>query len=157
VFRHTGTRNPTVKATRMQPIHIFKTPAHSRTYALCVGLAWASAILSQAATAQPLEAANPTAKVPAAPYRSVFKETSLGVEKDTDNWRKANDEVGKFTRGHVDILKWEEQEAAKATKEPTGTPLAQPAAPKAAMPAPASSMPAAQNAPEPIAAPVHKH
>jgi hypothetical protein len=72
-------------------------------------------------------AADPKAKVPEVAYRSVFKETSLGVEKDTNDWRKANDEVGKFTRGHLDILKWEEQQNAK------------PAATK------------------PIAAPAHKH
>ncbi len=58
-------------------------------------------------------AANPAAPVPAVAYRSVFKETSLGVEKDNEDWRKANNEVGKFLRGHVDILKWEEQENAK--------------------------------------------
>jgi hypothetical protein len=70
---------------------------------------------------------DPAAKVPTVEYRSVFKETSLGVEKDSTDWRKANDEVGKFSRGHVDILKWEEQEAAKP------------------------------NATKPIAAPAHQH
>ncbi len=62
---------------------------------------------------------DPLAVVPAVTYRSVFKETSLGVEKDTASWRKANDDVGKFLRGHVDILKWEEQDGAKATKPTT--------------------------------------
>jgi hypothetical protein len=57
----------------------------------------------------------------------VFKETSLGVEKDSTDWRKANDEVGRFTRGHPDILKWEEQEDAKAMKEPMAKPNAAPA------------------------------
>jgi hypothetical protein len=32
------------------------------------------------------------------------------VEKDKTDWRKANDDVGKFTRGHVDILKQEDIE-----------------------------------------------
>ncbi len=121
--------------------------------ALACALLWQTSIAQTPAVA----ATNPAAKVPAVEYRSVFKETSLGVEKDTDNWRKANDEVGKFTRGHVDILKWEEQEAAKAMKEPTGKAMAQPATPKAAIPAPASSMPVAPNTTKPIAAPAHKH
>jgi hypothetical protein len=83
--------------------------------------------------------ADPHAVVPAVPYRSVFKDTSLGVEKDTRDWRKANDEVGKFTRGHVDILKWEEQEGAKTMKGTTDKPVVQPSATK------------------PSTAPAHKH
>ncbi len=63
---------------------------------------------------QPL-ANDPAAPVPTVAYRSVFKETSLGLEKETVNWRKANDEVGKFLRIHVDILKWEEQQRAQET------------------------------------------
>ena len=100
--------------------------------------------------------ADPNAPVPAVAYRSVFKETSLGVEMDTVDWRKANDDVGKFTRGHVDILKAEEMADAKkdmqdkammadkpAMKESVKEPL------KPAMPAP--------NTTKPIAAPAHKH
>jgi hypothetical protein len=136
-------------------IHPFSHTAAHTCLALVCALLWqtsgAQTPLSTAAASAAAgphdSAANPVAKVPTVVYRSVFKETSLGVEKDTDNWRKANDEVGKFTRGHVDILKWEEQEAAKAMKEP----------PKAAMPAPASRMPAAPSTPKPIAAPAHKH
>jgi hypothetical protein len=48
--------------------------------------------------------------VPSVTYRSVFRETSLGIEKEKTDWRKANEEVGKFKRGHVDILKQEERE-----------------------------------------------
>ena len=100
--------------------------------------------------------ADPNAPAPAVAYRSVFKETSLGVEMDTVDWRKANDDVGKFTRGHVDILKAEEMADTKkdmqdkammadkpAMKESVKEPL------KPAMPAP--------NATKPIAAPAHKH
>jgi hypothetical protein len=89
-------------------------------------------------------AANPAAQVPPVSYRSVFRETSLGVEKDSADWRKANNEVGKFLRGHIDILKWEEQENAKAMKEP----MAQP------MTAPNSAVP---DATKPAAAPAHHH
>lgn len=99
--------------------------------------------------------------VPAVTYRSVFKETSLGVEKDTDNWRKANNEVGKFLRGHVDILKWEEQENAKAMKEPMSKsmqePMAAPSTPQKPATAPASTDPVKPDATKPIAAPAHKH
>lgn len=68
-----------------------------------------------ASVAQPLPlpvATDPLASVPPVIYRSVFKETSLGVETEVVDWRKANDDVGKFSRGHVDILKAEEKEGA---------------------------------------------
>jgi hypothetical protein len=91
-------------------------------------------------------AANPAAQVPPVSYSSVFKETSLGVEKDSVDWRKANNEVGKFLRGHVDILKWEEQENAKVTKEPVAQPMTEPNS--------AAPMP---DATKPAAAPAHKH
>ena len=54
------------------------------------------------------ESSKPDASVPTVTYRSVFRETFLGVETDKVDWRKANDDVGRFTRGHVDILKREE-------------------------------------------------
>lgn len=63
------------------------------------------------------DAANPKATAPAVQYRSVFRETSLGVEQDKTDWRKANDDVGKFTRGHVDILKLEETESKAMDKK----------------------------------------
>jgi hypothetical protein len=123
--------------------------AHAATL---FSLALLTALLTQPAHAQAVDnAANPSAKVPAVGYKSVFKETSLGVEKDTDNWRKANDEVGKFTRGHLDILKWEEQEAAKAMKSGMEKPIDKPAA------APAGVMAPKPDATKPVAAPAHKH
>jgi hypothetical protein len=135
----------------------FRHAAANTSLALACALFWQASTAQIASTPSAASAANPSAKVPAVEYRSVFKETSLGVEKDSDNWRKANDEVGKFTRGHVGILKWEEQEAAKAMKAPADKPAAQPATPKAAMPAPASSLPASPSTTKPIAAPAHKH
>jgi hypothetical protein len=65
----------------------------------------------------------PEASVPSVTYRSVFRETSLGVESDKVDWRKANDDVGKFTRGHVDILKQEEMDG-KAMPAKPATPAA---------------------------------
>lgn len=55
--------------------------------------------------------ANPAAHVPALLYRSVFSDTSTGVEQAGDGWKKANAEVGQFRNGHVDILKWEEAQS----------------------------------------------
>jgi hypothetical protein len=55
--------------------------------------------------------------VPTITYRSVFRETSLGIEQEKLDWRKANDDVGKFTRGHVDILKQEEMEGKAMDKK----------------------------------------
>lgn len=73
---------------------------------------------SLAQTKAPARVTDPSAAVPAVAYRSVFKETSLGVEMDTVDWRKANDDVGKFTRGHVDILKAEEMADTKPIAAP---------------------------------------
>ena len=55
--------------------------------------------------------------VPTVTYRSVFRETSLGIEQEKLDWRKANDDVGKFTRGHVDILKQEEMDSTAMDKK----------------------------------------
>jgi hypothetical protein len=138
-----------------------------------VSLAVLCAIAGQTAAAQTaaagdaaspaLSASDPATKVPPVSYRSVFKETSLGVEKDSADWRKANDEVGKFTRGHIDILKWEEQESAKAMKDnmqkslekSMAKPMEKPMVEPNTMQKPA--MPAKPDAAKPIAAPAHKH
>ncbi len=69
--------------------------------------------ISGAASANP-SASDAQASVPAVTYRNVFRETSLGVELGKVDWRKANDDVGKFTRGHVDILKQEEMDGKAA-------------------------------------------
>ena len=55
--------------------------------------------------------ANPGSPVAAMGYRSVFADTASGVETRQTDWRKANAEVGRFTRGHIDILKWEQEQA----------------------------------------------
>jgi hypothetical protein len=71
------------------------------------------------------DAAQPDAKVPAVQYRSVFKDTPTGVENETTDWKKANREVGQFLRGHVDVLKWEEQQAPATKTAPAGVSPAQ--------------------------------
>lgn len=60
------------------------------------------------------KSSKPDATAPTVIYRSVFRETSLGVEQEKADWRKANEAVGKFTRGHLDILKHEEIDSQAA-------------------------------------------
>ena len=60
-----------------------------------------------AATWAKAPAADAASPVPAVAYRSVFTDTPKGVEAETLDWKAANAAVGQFTRGHVDILKWE--------------------------------------------------
>jgi hypothetical protein len=129
---------------------IFRSHSHavSASLALVCAVAWHASSAQTAMAPGAESAANPSASVPAVRYRSVFKETSLGVEKDSTDWRKANDEVGKFLRGHVDILKWEEQESAKAMKDPMQKPMAEPTAMK---------KPSTPATAKPIAAPAHQH
>jgi hypothetical protein len=66
-----------------------------------------------------------TEDVPAVQYRSVFADTPTGVERESLDWKKANDEVGQFRRGHLDILKWE-AEQARIHREPPLSPAGQP-------------------------------
>jgi hypothetical protein len=104
----------------MQTISIFKF-----SKALCLmGLALAGIAMAQTTPSNPAVSQSDAA-VPPVVYRSVFSTTSLGVEKDTVDWRKANDEVGRFTRGHVDILKWEEMNAPKQMQD-SAQPMAEP-------------------------------
>ncbi|MDP3827034.1 MAG: hypothetical protein Q8Q74_10825 [Polaromonas sp.] len=67
-----------------------------------------------------LQPADPAVPVPAVSYRSVFADLPTGVEAGREDWKKANADVGRFTRGHVDILKSEQQQAAPAA--PAATP-----------------------------------
>ena len=95
---------------------------------------------------------DPSAAVPAVAYRSVFKETSLGVEMETVDWRKANDDVGKFTRGHVDILKAEDKVDAKKDVPDKAMMQDQPA-----MKEPMKPATPAPDAAKPIAPSAHRH
>jgi hypothetical protein len=78
---------------------------------------------------------DPKSAVPAVTYRSVFKETSLGIEQERIDWRKANNDVGRFERGHVDILKAEEMEEKKMSPQKPITPPVSPAVPPKTAPA----------------------
>ena len=81
---------------------------------------------AHAQRAPALPPTDPAAPVPAVSYRSVFADLPTGVEAGREDWKKANNDVGRFARGHVDILKAEQQQAA---------PAAPAAAPDAAPPA----------------------
>jgi hypothetical protein len=77
-------------------------------------------------------ATNAQSAVPAQLYRSVFADLPKGVENVQDDWAKANAEVGQFRRGHIDLLKWEDEQArqpsAPAAAGPTPNTPAQPSA-----------------------------
>jgi hypothetical protein len=90
--------------------------------------AWA-ALLPQLASAQPAEpAADAAAAVPRVPYRSVFDGMPRGVESAREDWKKANAEVGRFPRGHIDLLKWEEAQERR-TPQPAGSGATEPPVP----------------------------
>ncbi|MEO6626623.1 MAG: hypothetical protein ABIN37_17620 [Burkholderiaceae bacterium] len=91
--------------------------------ALITVLAGAAAAAFGQVVAGPPEVTNPAAFVPAVLYRSVFVDTPKGVETDELDWKKANADVGQFKRGHVDVLKWEEeQQKARGAPTPPATP-----------------------------------
>jgi hypothetical protein len=46
-------------------------------------------------------------------YRSVFTDLPTGVETTDTDWRQANQAVGEFPRGHIDILRWESRHEGK--------------------------------------------
>jgi hypothetical protein len=91
------------------------------------GALGASLLVASAATviAQPMakaeEVTNPAVFVPPVLYRSVFVDTPTGVETESLDWRRANADVGQFKRGHVDVLKWEEEQAARRKAMPAGS------------------------------------
>lgn len=84
--------------------------------ALLAGLTAAAltAAIAQSPTDAP-DITSPAAFVPAVRYRSVFVDTPKGVEMEELDWRRANADVGQFKRGHIDILKWEEEQAKRRT------------------------------------------
>lgn len=61
-------------------------------------------------------------------FRSVFRDTPRGVVNDSLDWRRANSEVGQFSRGHIDLLKWENAQPAAPLAPPSTAP-AQPTKP----------------------------
>jgi hypothetical protein len=94
--------------------------------ALQVGLAVVQAQPGPSSAPKPQDVPqDPAATVPEVVYRSAFGGTVRGIEESRVDWRTANDQVGRFVRGHLDILKSEESPSAAP---PTSS---QPAAPAA--------------------------
>jgi len=85
------------------------------------------------------DAADPAAAVPRIEYRCAFAGPPRGVEEGSVDWKTANAEVGRFPRGHVDLLKWEEAQAVQ--RSPATQPAPAPAAPASAPPAPSGDQP----------------
>jgi hypothetical protein len=96
---------------------------------LAVACAWVLPWLTQTALAQApaavflpldpqptLQALNPQSAVPPAVYRSTWENLPRGVEDTRLDWRRSNDTVGQFKRGHIDLLRLEQQNAAPAAR-----------------------------------------
>lgn len=66
-----------------------------------------------------LEASAPGTPVPKAQYQSSFDGLPAGIEQAVVDWRAANAAVGQFKRGHVDLLKWEEEQARQKPVPPS--------------------------------------
>ncbi|MEY3488138.1 MAG: hypothetical protein RL075_2143 [Pseudomonadota bacterium] len=65
-----------------------------------------------------LQAASPQAQVPLANYQSALRGLPQGVESQSTDWRSANDTVGQFKRGHIDLLKLENAPPAQPRSQP---------------------------------------
>lgn len=77
---------------------------------------------AQTAPDSPVAVVDPTTAVPAPAYRSALPRG--GVVQDSIDWKAANAEVGRYTRGHMDILKWEQsQGSAPSAKPQPATPM----------------------------------
>lgn len=74
-----------------------------------------------------LQAASPQAQVPLANYQSALRGLPQGVESQSTDWRSANDTVGQFKRGHIDLLKLENAPPAQPGAQPSASqPRSQP-------------------------------
>jgi hypothetical protein len=67
------------------------------------------------------QASQASTLVPPVAYRSVFADLPQGVESTTLDWKAANANVGQFKRGYADLLKWEQELAAKGRAAPANT------------------------------------
>ena len=65
-----------------------------------------------------LQAASPQARVPLANYQSALRGLPQGVESQSTDWRSANDTVGQFKRGHIDLLKLENAPPSQPRSQP---------------------------------------
>ena len=68
-----------------------------------------------------LQAASPQAQVPGANYQNAMRGLPQGVESQSTDWRSANDTVGQFKRGHIDLLKLENAPPAQSGAQPSAS------------------------------------
>jgi outer membrane protein TolC len=89
---------------------------------IAVYLLLASGLLPMlAAGSQPYD---PAVTVPNPTFVPLRPSLTEGVGMGEDDWRSANDTVGAFTRGHIDVIRWEaENRPAAAEAPPDGEPL----------------------------------
>lgn len=80
--------------------------------------AWLPVLALAQATAPAASTSGASVSEPSLTYRSAFQDLPLGVEESATDWKKANAEVGRFTRGHADLLRWEEQQGLAAPQTP---------------------------------------
>ena len=82
--------------------------------------------LAAALAALPLlaaaDAADPATAVPQVLHRSVLPAAPAGVAEQDLPWRAANEAVARFPRGHADIVKWENGQAAPARPASSSAP-----------------------------------
>ena len=76
----------------------------------------------------PADPADPAASAPRPLYRSVLPPRPAGVAEGPGDWKRANAEVARFPRGHIDLLRWEQQQPAAASGEGRVAPRAADAA-----------------------------
>ena len=104
--------------------HLIKTLTFAKAVGLLVLLFNSPAAHAQQAAypranPQPaLQAASPQAQVPLAKYESALRGLPQGVESQNTDWRSANDTVGQFKRGHIDLLKLENAPPAQPRSQP---------------------------------------
>ena len=104
--------------------HLIKTLTLAKAVGLLVLLFNSPAAHAQQAAyplanPQPaLQAASPQAQVPLAKYESALRGLPQGVESQITDWRSANDTVGQFKRGNIDLLKLENAPPAQPRSQP---------------------------------------
>jgi hypothetical protein len=113
--------------------HLIKTLTLAKAVGLLVLLLNSPATHAQhaaypRANPQPaLQAASPQAQVPFANYQNALRGLPQGVESQSTDWRSANDTVGQFKRGHIDLLKLENAPPAQPGALPSSAqPRSQP-------------------------------
>jgi hypothetical protein len=112
---HLSTRR---RAVRVAAIRGIAALACGGTLSLAQAQAPGSVRIELAPT---LEASAPGTPVPKAQYQSSFDGLPTGIEQAVVDWRAANATVGQFKRGHVDLLKWEEEQV-RQKPVPSGMP-----------------------------------